>query len=75
MTGGVSGRIKMGAGSAINSNAVAVIKCIRNYTGMGLKEAKDIWDASKLQLTDIRVEPDRQRDFARELRNLGCNVV
>ena len=74
MTGRVSGRVRMGAGSAIQGNAVPVIKCIRNYTGMGLKEAKDMWDMSREKTVDIDVAPDRQRDFARELRNLGCNV-
>lgn len=75
MSGGVSGRVKMAAGLAVQMNAVPVIKCIRNYTGMGLKEAKDLWDESKLTIVDINVAPDRQRDFARELRNLGCNVL
>jgi len=74
MTGGTSGRIKFAAGTAVQSNAVPVIKCIRSYTGFGLKEAKDLWDASKMQTTEIRVSPDRQREFARDLRNLGCNV-
>ena len=75
ITGGTSGRIKFGAGTAVTSNAVPVIKCIREYTGAGLKEAKDWWDMSKMQLTEVQVAPDRQRDFVRELRNLGCNVT
>ena len=74
MTGTTSGRVSVAAGTAITSNAVPVIKCIRNYTGMGLKEAKDLWDASKLRLVDISCRPDQRREFTRELRDLGCKV-
>jgi hypothetical protein len=74
LTGTHSGRIKFTANPA-NSNAVAAIKCIRTHTGMGLKEAKDLWYASKTQPITIDVAPDRQRAFAQELRNLGCNVT
>ena len=74
LTGATSGRIKMSAGTAVTSNAVAVIKCIRNYTGKGLKEAKDLWDLSKARAVEIECKPDEQREFAQELRMLGCKV-
>ena len=74
LTGQTSGRIRIEANAAQNSNAVAVIKCIRSYTGNGLKEAKDLWDMSKQQIVTIEVAPDKARDFAKELRALGCMV-
>lgn len=74
LTGQTSGRIKVEANAAQNSNAVAVIKCIRTYTGNGLKEAKDLWDLSKQKVVTIEVSPDKAREFAKDLRALGCLV-
>lgn len=60
--------------SATANQAVSTIKCIRNYTGLGLKEAKDIWDLSKQQLVKIKCRRNVQSDFVRELRVLGCEA-
>lgn len=54
--------------------AVSVIKCIRQYTGLGLKEAKDIWDMSKVKMVKIDCQRKDQSNFARELRSLGCEA-
>lgn len=82
LSGTTTGRIRLAASSAVHtssqggtSNAVPVIKCIRTYTGFGLKEAKDLWDLSKTQTVEITCRPDQQREFARDLRDLGCKVA
>ena len=74
LTGSTTGRIQFTSGTAETSNAVPVIKCIRTYTGFGLKEAKDKWDLSKVQAVQLDVAPDQQRAFADKLRELGCRV-
>jgi ribosomal protein L7/L12 len=74
LTGSTNGRIRMSAGNAVATNAVAVIKCIRSYTGFGLKEAKDLWDESKINTVTIDVAPGKQREFSLDLKNLGCIV-
>lgn len=57
------------------AQAVDAIKAIRNATGMGLIEAKNLWDASKLAPTTIPVNnPFVRRDLAVQLRNLGMEV-
>lgn len=68
--------VTFNAGPATNAgNAVPVIKCIRQYTGTGLKEAKDYWDASKITSQTIKVlNPATAREFRDELRRLGCIV-
>lgn len=77
MLGGNNGRrLNIRAAQAeYNGNAVATIKCIRTYTGLGLKEAKDIWDQSKLRIESIECDSRRISDFSRELRQLGCSVT
>jgi len=58
-----------------SGNAIPVIKCIRQHTGLGLKEAKDYWDASKITSQTIKVaKTDIAREFRDELRKLGCIV-
>jgi ribosomal protein L7/L12 len=74
LTGYTNGKIRMSAGSAVAANAVQVIKCIRTHTGLGLKEAKDLWDSSKGTAITIEVAPDKQRQFSLDLKNLGCIV-
>lgn len=54
-------------------NKISVIKCIRTYTGLGLKEAKDLSD---LMLSGNKVEmileqPRQRSEFIRELSSLG----
>jgi ribosomal protein L7/L12 len=68
--------VTFSAGAANNGgNAVPVIKCSRQYTGVGLKEAKDYWDASKITSQTIKVaKTDIAREFRDDLRKLGCIV-
>lgn len=55
--------------------AVPIIKCIRTYTGFGLKEAKDAYDRSLNKVEQVEIENiHNRRDFVRELRNFGCQV-
>ena len=74
LTGETGGRVRFRADQAEHGNAVAVIKTIRTYTGLGLKEAKDIWDLSKSTPAVVSVNPNQHRDLAKELRALGCAV-
>jgi hypothetical protein len=56
-----------------SANKIAVIKCIRTYTGLGLKEAKDLTDlmlfGSKVEM--ILERPHQRSEFIRELSSLG----
>lgn len=76
MMGGTSHSVSFRAGSAEGAgNAVPVIKCIRTYTGFGLKEAKDHWDASKINAQIIKCSDAKvATEFRKDLRNLGCFV-
>jgi len=58
------------------ANKVAVIKCLRNYTGMGLKEAKDIMDnMEKGQIAGVKCTNWKYRaNFVRELNGLGIDT-
>jgi ribosomal protein L7/L12 len=68
-------RVKFKADNAAASNAVAVIKCIRTHTGLGLKESKDIWDSSKIGYGEVEVPTANDaRALARELKTFGCRV-
>lgn len=70
-------QLRFNAGDAeMTGNAIPVIKCIRTYTGFGLKEAKDCWDKSKTQLVVLTTDSYEQtRLLGRELRQLGCNIL
>jgi len=55
-------------------NQIAVIKVLRNYLDLGLKDAKEISDAAKkgtspLVIAEMAVE--RAREFAEDLENAG----
>lgn len=76
LMGGGGNFVSFTAGLADSrGNAVATIKCIRTYTGQGLKEAKDNWDASKTSRIRIKCDYKSRNQFAKELRDLGCNVI
>lgn len=77
LTGGSSGRFQFRIGDARNNgNMVASIKAIRKYTGLGLKESKDLLDMSDAQLVRITlVNPNEQREAMREFRALGLQVL
>lgn len=68
--------VRFMAGDVRNrGNFVAAIKCVRTYTGFGLKEAKDTMDSAETVTQSIKVNDSRAAvDFRRELRNLGCMV-
>lgn len=72
-----AGRLTFTADSAYEKhNTVAVIRAIRNYTNLTLKEAKDIWDKSVTDTAIIKdIKPKSNVPLlARELRDLGCLV-
>lgn len=73
LTGETSGRVRFSAGTA--TDAVGVIKAIRSATGVGLKEAKDYWDLSKVKIVSVEVhDRDAKRQLERSLRDLGLLV-
>jgi len=74
LTGTVSGKVKFHNMQNTSGNAVAVIKCIREYTGLGLREAKDLWDLSKMKTVKIEVSAKAHREFVDELRTLGVTA-
>ena len=60
----------------IGGKAVGVIRTVRQYTGMGLKDAKDAWDASKNRYVEVKpVSREDARILRRELQNLGCEIA
>lgn len=75
VSGEFTNHLKFRAGNAeLSGNAVSVIKTIRNYTGLSLKETKDLWDYSKTNSTVIKGKPDELRKLRVDLRTLGCDV-
>lgn len=59
----------------IQVNKIPIIKCLRNYTGMGLKEAKDCVDNLLLGKTQkIEVQPENTVKAMTELRILGLQI-
>ena len=55
--------------------AVPVIKCIRAHTGLGLKEAKDVWDNTAIRAVWIDCPTRSSAKNAREeLISLGMRV-
>jgi hypothetical protein len=78
MTGNTTGRVRFSAetlANGYNPNAIGIIKAIRTATGAGLKEAKDLYDNSKLKAIHVDCPtPEQGRRLANELRDLGCRV-
>lgn len=83
LTNNAPGRVKFSidaaptasAPSSYMPNAVSCIKAIRAAAGVGLKEAKDHYDASKTRTVQIDcISIDAGRKLAKELRDFGCNV-
>lgn len=72
----LSDRVTFTCGDAERrGHAVPVIKAIRIASGLGLKEAKDQWDNSKLGRGEVQCQSyDGARELIKELRNLGCHV-
>ncbi len=72
LTGESSNRVRIQAGTC--TEAVAAIKAIRMGTGMGLKEAKDAWDLSKIKVVTLDTDREEKRGMVRELRRIGMMV-
>ena len=72
LTGESSNRVRIQAGTC--TEAVAAIKAIRMGTGMGLKEAKDAWDLSKIKVVTLDTDHEEKRGMVRELRRIGMVV-
>lgn len=73
LTGETGTRLTVREGTC--TQAVAAIKAIRNATGCGLKEAKDMWDMSKMGAVKIDVgDTQKCRQLAGELRGLGMQI-
>lgn len=70
MTGQSTGNIRIQ--SYPSNQKIAVIKSIRTWTGMGLKEAKDLSEEAR---PTFRVDFRRARECRAELRNIGCVLI
>lgn len=55
-----------------NADYVATIKLVREYGNLGLKEAKDLVDQSKIKETKLEVRNGKIIECIRDLRSLGC---
>ena len=74
LTGEYNDRITLTT-TAFGSNRVSQIKAIRNITGMGLKEAKDLNDECFNGKTiQLKCDPKKRQAAITELRNAGFNV-
>jgi hypothetical protein len=64
-----------GVTSSYPNNKISAIKAVRNYCGLGLKEAKDIIDRVEQNIMQtVQVSNWRDRtSLTRELRDLGIN--
>lgn len=73
LTGETSNRMRVSRGTC--TEAVAAIRAMRVATGMGLKEAKDLWDLTAVKTVTIDgVQRDLRGEFVREIRRLGMRV-
>jgi ribosomal protein L7/L12 len=66
-------RVMTGAARA-QGNFVALIKTIRNYTGWGLKEAKDFADLAETSTQQMKITIGKRADAVRDLREHGASV-
>jgi hypothetical protein len=56
--------------------AVSVIKAIRTATGLGLKEAKDLWDATAAETVSLTcLTRDHAKEARLEFRKIGMRVI
>lgn len=56
-------------------NAVSVVKAIRTATGLGLKEAKYLWDLSADSCVQVDVkDQEKVRTLIRDLRQFGMVI-
>lgn len=55
---------------------VAIIKAIRNASGLGLKEAKDLSDLAKTGIATVTtVRPEAAKALRKDLRDFGARVI
>lgn len=79
ITGAYNDRIEI-RGVSQNNNAVACIKEIRQWSGLGLKEAKDVYDrlrnnnAWDRKSEFIKVNHENYHSALTSLRNVGLTV-
>ncbi len=74
LTGQGGCRVHIQRGTA--TDAVGVIKAIRNGTGAGLKEAKDAWDLSFQQTVALEcADSIVQKAMIKDLRFYGIRVL
>lgn len=75
LTGEAPTRVGFLTTTAADGYAVPIIKAIRGSTGMGLKEAKDAYDASLIKRTYVEcANNESARALEIALRGFGCNV-
>ena len=82
ITGQYNDRILLkGIGHAGSNNAVGCIKEIRQWTGLGLKESKDIYDRLRNRTYEsspsqefIKVGPEQYSQAVAGLRNAGFTI-
>jgi hypothetical protein len=73
LTGDTVGRVRFTSTNA--TNTVWAIKSIRVATGLGLKEAKDLYDSAKGKTVSVDVKtPNERRELIKCLRDAGCSV-
>ena len=75
LTGETSNRVGFLQGTASHGYAVNCIKAIRGATMMGLKEAKDAYDASSTKRTYVEcIDSTAASTLVGALRGFGCIV-
>lgn len=76
ITGESGSKVVFNAGAADQHGmAIPVIKAIRVASGLGLKEAKDLWDNSKTNTVTFDTHNiDAAIAVKKELRQFGCIV-
>ena len=57
----------------IGPNKIAVIKVVRELTGLGLKEAKDLVDAAPKAIKE-NIKPEEAKEIADKLTEAGATV-
>lgn len=75
ISGETSGIVKFRLDDPATHNFVSIIKVVRNHTGLGLKEAKDLVDESRTRTTTIKIDPIKTRNLVKDLRDLGCRIL
>lgn len=59
--------------SSFGANKVSVIKAVRSFTGLGLKEAKDLVESAPATVKEA-VSKDEAADIKKQLEEAGASV-